>query len=122
MLNWEERMSHHSKPHKSVHVKLISQLKKDPSITTTILIHHNKSHNHKGSRLNLVLVSKRKNLKLTDGELLRISWIVSKKKINNSKLTWLLFDYWIVRKNDKWEKWHFIAIYNLLKILLNCFF
>lgn len=103
-------MYHHSKPHKSAHVKLISQLKKDPSSTTVMLTHHNKSHSHKGFRLSLVLVSKRRNLKLTDGELSKTNWIVSKKKINNSKLTWLLFDYWIGRKNDRWEKWYFIAI------------
>lgn len=122
MLNWEERMYHHSKPHKSAPVKLISQLKKDHSSTTVMLTHHNKSHSHKGFRLSLVLVNKRKNLKLTDGELLRISWIVSKKKINNSKLTWLLFDYWELKMIDETNKWYFIAIYNFLKILLNFVF
>lgn len=90
-------MSHLSKPHKLVPVKLTSQLKKDLS-STAMLIHQSKSHNHKGSRLNSVLGNKSKNSKLTDGELLRKRSIVSKKKINNLKLTWLLFDYWIAIK------------------------
>lgn len=79
-------MSHLSKPHKSVPVKLTSQLKKD-LLSTAIPTHQSKSHSHKGSLLNLVLGNKSKNSKQTDGELSKIRSIVSKKKINNSKLT-----------------------------------
>lgn len=83
MLNSEERMFHHSKPHKSVPDKQIYLSRNDLSLA--IITHHNKSHNHKDSLLNLVLENKSKNLKLTDGKKYKKKLIVSKKKINNSE-------------------------------------